>query len=291
MKIILTGAAGFFGSYVLKRLAEDGNNRITCIDMSPLKADKGNIRIETGNITDKDFVFKAVRNTDVVIHLAGMTPKFFAQGMYQAMMTNVIGTHNIIEALKGTDAKLIFASTYFVYDTSNPPFDENSKINPKNPYEISKAISEKEIQDSLNNYVIIRFTNLFGYYEKDFLSTGVVAKMIDSACNSGLIKVSGNQKMGFLYVDNAADAIVKVMKEKGIFNVGNAAVSLPELAGIISRKLKLLTGKEIKIEKMPSENSEDRWVSANKIKATAWSPTDIETAIEKTIREYLSDKK
>ena len=80
-----------------------------------------------------------------------------------AYKINVKGTENMIKVCYKNKAKLIFISSNAVFDGSNPPYSEKSKVHPVNYYGKTKVISEKMIMKSNVDYAIVRLILMYGW--------------------------------------------------------------------------------------------------------------------------------
>lgn len=150
MNILVTGGAGYIGSFMTKRLIEKSIS-VTVVDSlerghKKVIDEKANF-IE-GNLLDKNFVSRLFSENqfDAVIHLAGyISMAESVEKPYLYFENNVISALNILEKMvKNKMNKFIFSSTAGVY--GNPtkiPISEDHKKNPTNPYGESKLMVEK----------------------------------------------------------------------------------------------------------------------------------------------------
>lgn len=150
MNILVTGGAGYIGSFMTKRLIEKSIS-VTVVDSlerghKKVIDEKANF-IE-GNLLDKNFVSRLFSENqfDAVIHLAGyISMAESVEKPYLYFENNVISALNILEEMvKNKMNKFIFSSTAGVY--GNPtkiPISEDHKKNPTNPYGESKLMVEK----------------------------------------------------------------------------------------------------------------------------------------------------
>ena len=147
MKCLITGGAGFIGSNLVDRLLQLGHKIIVLDNLSTGRL--SNLRQAKDKITfinidvsnNKNNIAKYFQNVDWVFHLAGLTdivPSITNPDSY--FKVNVKGTENILKALKKTKIKkLIYAASASCYGIPTKyPTNEKSKIDPKNPYEVTK---------------------------------------------------------------------------------------------------------------------------------------------------------
>jgi len=116
------------------------------------------------NIEDKPSIEKlfAKINPDIVINCVANTKiDYLEQNPQIAININSIGTKNLAEVCNDANSRLIHISTDYVFDGFKGMYSETDSTNPVNEYGKSKVLSEKFVQNSLKDYVIIR-TNFFG---------------------------------------------------------------------------------------------------------------------------------
>ena len=164
MKILITGGSGLLGQYLNIFLSKENdiitlykNNNGNCTDYNSAKLD----------ITD----FKGMSNIleslkpNAVIHCAGFTrPEACSEeNKEEVILTNVKATKHIAELCDKYNSKLIFTSTDLVYDgDSGGMMKENSKLNPVTIYAETKLKAEKQIENTFENFIILRTSLLIG---------------------------------------------------------------------------------------------------------------------------------
>ncbi|MCX6782610.1 MAG: UDP-glucose 4-epimerase GalE [Candidatus Levybacteria bacterium] len=153
MTILVTGGAGYIGSFMVKRLVDKGDTVIVIDNL--VHGHRSTIeslsKLVNGNILDKEFISKVFSENkiDAVIHFAAyisMGESMRNPGLY--FENNTFGLLNILEAMqKNSVKKIIFSSTAGVYgDPVTVPIPEDHQKNPNNPYGESKLMSEKLLQ-------------------------------------------------------------------------------------------------------------------------------------------------
>ncbi|MFA5009127.1 MAG: NAD(P)-dependent oxidoreductase [Candidatus Paceibacterota bacterium] len=220
MNIGITGSGGFIGSAVYNRLISDSDFNVKTFEGDILNIDKLNLFIS---------------GCDVVIHLAGV----FSNDFEQLFNVNFKGTRNVVEVCKKYNIKkLVFSSTGAVYGeplngVSSFEFD---LLSPNTLYGLSKFYAEEYIRFSGINCTILRFSNVYGPNN----NKGVLYNFLDSIKNNGkaIIFGDGNQKRNFLYIDDAVDAIYKVLRYDGKFKIFNIADSELYTLNNVLRKIK-----------------------------------------------------
>lgn len=178
-KIVITGAAGFIGSHITEKVHADfPEAKIVVLDKMTYAADIRNLmplldseRIElvVGDICDFSLASRVLERTDLLIHAAAEShvDNSFGNSL-QFTMTNVYGTHSLLEAARLQNVShIVHVSTDEVYgQVIEGESREDSPFNPTNPYSASKASAEMIVTGYLNCYgmpiKIIRGNNVFG---------------------------------------------------------------------------------------------------------------------------------
>lgn len=133
MKVLVTGATGFLGGWVCRRLVESGHSvRIIKRASSSLEELEGlPLEIFAGDVTDLESLRAACAGVDTVFHLAGLIG--YSRAMREAMhKVNVVGTANVIAACRSADVrKLVYCSSVVAIGASfdRVPLNESSPYN------------------------------------------------------------------------------------------------------------------------------------------------------------------
>jgi len=221
MKTLITGATGFIGRRLLKKLlAEDRD--ICCLirnssNISDLES-KG-IGFMYGDIKNFSSIQKALNDVDVIYHLAAdANPSNYRP--YEDYEINVIGTENILKAAmdKNSIKKIVFMSSIAATGPSRDGnlLDENSKMEPITNYGISKVNAENIANEYYRKYnipiVIIRPPMVYGIGDKDWI--GFFQMIKNAGENDRKLFVPGHHKnlFDFCYVDNLVEGIVLAEK-------------------------------------------------------------------------------
>lgn len=246
MKILITGGAGFIGSHIADTLIKRHN---VCVvdNFSSGKLENLNTKIKYYNIDINDSKLENVfeiETPDIVIHLAAQISVAQSQlNPQKDASVNIMGSLNTIALAKKYNVKtFIAASSAAIYGNLQSPISENSFPEPLSNYGISKLTMEYYIKSSGLNYLILRFSNVFGERQNANGEAGVItifnAKM--QAGNPVYIHGDGEQIRDFIYVKDLALIIEKLIEQNihnDIINVSTGkGLNINELFSIMKYK-------------------------------------------------------
>ena len=183
MNILITGGAGFIGSnfvHHVYRMRPDW--KITVLDALTYAGNEENLKgldisryaFVKGNICDAELVDKLIEKNDVVVHFAAESHNDNSIANPRPFIdTNIIGTFNILEAVRKHGKRLHHVSTDEVYgdlELDDPnKFTENTPYNPSSPYSASKAGSDHLVRAWVRSFnifaTISNCSNNYGPYQ------------------------------------------------------------------------------------------------------------------------------
>lgn len=256
-KILVTGGAGFIGSNLVDKLAE--NNHVVILDNFSSgrreninqHLDKNNVEIIEGDIRDKNLLYRVTKDTDVVFHLAVQCLRVSIHDPEINHEVNATGTLNLcMAALKNKVKRFVYISSSEVYGTARTiPMDELHLCEPTTVYGASKLAGEKYALAyhrtyGLHSIVVIPF-NTYGPREHFEGPYGeVIPKFVLRALNNlpPIIFGSGDQTRDFTYVSDTVKGIIMASEcDQMIGQRVNIArgeeVSIKDLAKMIYAKL------------------------------------------------------
>jgi nucleoside-diphosphate-sugar epimerase len=172
MRVLLTGAFGNVGSSALIELLEQGH-QVRCFDVATranikkAKKIKGMAEVFWGDLRQLEDVTAAVKDQDVVVHLAFVIPTLSATGVSSeadpewARSINVGGTKHLLEVIKvqPTPPKMLFSSSLHIYGRTNdqpPPRKISDPLQPIEHYAKHKVECEQMIRESGLTWAIFR---------------------------------------------------------------------------------------------------------------------------------------
>lgn len=239
LNILVTGGAGFLGSHIADELTGEGHN-VTLLDtvQSPYLSQEQNMII--ADILDYDVVHNAMKDIDVVFHLAALADIDAAQDRpLDTMKINVLGTTHVLEAVRQNKVKrIIFASTIYVYSRTG------------SFYRVSKHACEllfEEYHERFGlDYTILRFGTLYGTRANESNS---IYRLLREALTTNKIEFYGTGKevREYIHVVDAAKLCVEILDEKfkaqTLVLTGHNRMKLVEILDMINEIL----GNKIKI--------------------------------------------
>ncbi len=223
-KILITGASGFIGSHLVSQLLKDGvplkNLRLFILPGESLEnLPKKDFDILWGDIRDKAAVKKAVKDVDVIYHLAARIG-FDGKTHDDYFEINVDGTQNLLDAVKKNNIKkfVSFSSVAVLglpaYVGDMKKLNENSKENYGDFYGESKWEGEKVVKKAYEKYgipySIIRPTSVYGPGDKKNILP------LYKAVKKGYFFFIGNgkNKLDYIYVDDLVKGVIQAQKSK-----------------------------------------------------------------------------
>lgn len=296
--ILVTGGAGFIGSHIVDELINNSYNVIVADNLSTGRMENINNSAIFYNIDIKDktrletlFINNKIK---YIIHLAAQASVGYSM-KYPICDANenIISSLNLIElAKKYNIKKLIVSSTAAVYgEPQYLPIDENHNANPSSYYGLSKLTMEKYIELSNIDYIIFRFSNVYGPRQIPEGEAGVVSIFMDYFINNNEINIfgDGNQTRDFIYVKDIAKILFLCIKNdnitKEIINISsNVSISINELY----EKLKHITKKDLKVNYLEERRGDIKHSLLNNSKLLNYIDiklTNINAGLEKTIKE------
>jgi len=246
-KILVTGGAGFIGSYLVDKLSE--KNEVTVIDnLSAGKKEyvKKASFIE-GDLKDKNFVLKSVKGFDWVYHLAANPDVRLGEEDKEIhLRENIIVTHNILEAMRLNGLKkIVFTSTSAVYGEAKtiPIPEDYGPLIPISLYGASKLAAEALIfsysEFGIQSW-ILRLANIIGGRSNHGIIPDFIKKLEKNPKELEVLG-DGNQTKSYLHVEDCVDAIIFAAKKSNekinIFNIGSPdTITVKEIAKFVIEK-------------------------------------------------------
>ena len=255
MRTVVTGGAGFIGSYLCERLLEMGHSVKVLDDLSTGSRKNlqnlgsyQNFEFIEGSILDTKLANTVLRGANLCFHLAaGLGVQRILERPYETLKTNLDGTENVVKAAIEHGTKIFLASTSEVYGKADKqPLTEDSDRVLGSPsilrwaYSEAKAIDETLLEMFREShglrYVVGRFFNTVGPRQSGDYGM-VLPRFVRAAISNQPIRIfgDGSQSRVFAHVSDAVDGVLKVSSdvraEGQAFNIGGEEeVTIRELA-------------------------------------------------------------
>ena len=248
--VLVTGSAGFIGSFLVKRLLENPDIIVVGLDnmndyydvslkkerLRCARLDGFRYSFYEGNLTDRELIDKLFREykPDIVVNLAAQAGVRYSITNPDAYInSNIIGFYNILEACRHYPVEhLVYASSSSVYGgNTKVPFSTDDKVdNPVSLYAATKKSNELLAYAYSKLYNIpstgLRFFTVYGPAGRpDMAYFGFTNKLIKGETIE--IFNYGNCKRDFTYIDDIVEGIIRVMEKPPVKSVGEDGLPIP----------------------------------------------------------------
>jgi dTDP-glucose 4,6-dehydratase len=310
-KVLITGAAGFIGSYLTELCVEEGYKVKAFVHYNSANSwgwlenskSKDDIEIIAGDVRDYDSVSDAMKGCDTVFHLAaliGIPYSYVSPLAY--IRTNVEGAYNVLQSGKELELEnIIITSTSETYGTAQyVPIDEGHSMIGQSPYAASKISADQFALSFFRSFALpVKIVRPFNTYGPRQSARAIIPTIITQIlAGKGCLKL-GNllPTRDFTYVKDTVSGFIEIAKSKKLYgeitNIGsNSEISIGDLAKLITT----LMHKKIKIQEdtarvRPKNSEVERLCCDNtKIKNnTGWEMHyDLKRGLKETIT-WLKD--
>lgn len=232
MKILVTGANGFIGHYLIEVLLAKGYDVIATGKGEcrlPFSGQSGftYAMLDFTDINSVNRIFEAHKPAVVVHAGANGKPDECEVDKEAAFRINVTGTENMLHASAGQKAFFIFLSTDFIFDGKRGMYSEEDQPGPVNYYGETKLMGEELVQKYVFPFSIIRTILVYG---KPLTGRGNILTVVKDKLERGEVyNVFDDQVRTPTYVEDLTSAITSVIEKKatGIYHIGGADVLTP----------------------------------------------------------------
>ncbi len=293
MTDVVTGVAGFIGSHLAGRLLADGHDvvGIDCFtDYYAPARKRANIanllahprfRLAELDLAEAD-IRDQVTGAACVYHLAAQpgVRGSWGSGFAPYVRNNIVVTQRLLETVRDSGARLVFASSSSVYGEAEPGLTgEDRVLRPVSPYGVTKLCSEQLVMAYRRAAGVdarcVRYFTVYGPRQRPDMA---FSRFIEAAMLGEAIDLygDGEQTRDFTFVADAVDATVKagqvVDPGDAIFNVGGGS------NGSVRRVLKILEGilgRRVAVRTLPPQPGDVRHTGADLTRARevlGWQP-------------------
>lgn len=334
LKILILGVNGFIGSHLSEKILKSTDWEVYGMDLSDDKLgdtiDHPRFHFVEGDITiNKEWIEYHVRKCDVVLPLVAIaTPAIYVSDPLRVFELDFEANLAIVRYCVRYNKRVVFPSTSEVYGMSpDQEFDEETSNLVLGPigkqrwiYSCSKQLLDRVIHayglKGQLRYTLFRPFNWIGPRLDNIMaanegSSRVLTQFLGNILRGKEIQLvdGGAQKRCFIYIDDAIEALMKIIENKDgvadqrIFNIGfpDAELSIAELAEMMLDVVSEFPGYENVRDRVPLINVDsgayygkgyqDMLVRVPSIKAISelgWKPsTNVRTAIRNTVEYYI----
>jgi UDP-glucuronate 4-epimerase len=292
MRYVVTGAAGFIGSQLLRALIDrghDGVGRDAFTDYYDPALKEENARglpVERFDLAEDPIDLTGV---DGVFHLAGQPGVLSFGSVFPTYVRqNVIASQRLFEAAATAGTRVVFASSSSVYgDAETYPTPEEAAPAPLSPYGITKLAAEHLAYAYGREFgldcVALRYFTVFGQRQRPDMA---LARMVACLAEARPFELygDGTQSRSFTYVDDVVEATILAMQGApagSIYNVGGGAeVSVLDVLETLAR----IAGRRLEIVRAPWREGDAKRTAADTSRIRAdlgWEPrTPFEEGLE-----------
>lgn len=237
-KILITGGAGFIGSNLANKLAEEGKN-VSILDDLSTGSKKNLIQHQKidffqGSVNNPNKLEKAISGCDKIVHLAALSSAPMHENNFvEGCETNLVGFLKVLEKAESKNIeKVVYASTSSMNNRQEPPHTEKEEDFATNYYTASKLGRElyADVFGRRSNVEItgLRFFSVYGPGEE---KKGEYANIVSQFAwrimdgKRPLVYGEGEQTRDFIYVKDVVDAIklsleIREVLDGEVFNIG-----------------------------------------------------------------------
>jgi len=304
-KVLITGAGGFIGSQLARRLMNKGidvlgiDNLTNHLYDPQLKVDRISefkLNVKVFDLNDSQALENILQEftPDQIIHLAahaGVRDSFGQEEKYHK--NNISGSQSLIDACRKLEnpPKIIYASTSSVYGgTKELPWVEDKVDGHQlNAYAYTKYTNECQFRVSGLHNIGLRFFTVYGPWGRpDMALFGFTKNILDEKEIN--VYNSGNMVRDFTYIEDILDGIELVMNSEiesnEIFNIGRGKqVQLMDFIRLIEENC----GKKAKMNMAPRHPADtlETWSDTSKLQSLGYNPKfDIETGVKNFVSWY-----
>ncbi len=210
MRVLVSGATGFLGGYLVRELLACGHQVVAMVRTSSDTNGLEGIELRHGDLSDPGSLVGVCAGVDAVAHLAAYYTFTGDWDRYQQI--NVDGTRHLVEDAKRCGARFIYcSSTEAMGPINGPPADESTPEAPALDYGRSKLMAERVVRASGAHWTIMRPSGIYGPGNVDDISYWFI-KALAGPVASRFIIGDGSTKIQFVHVMDVVQGIVLALE-------------------------------------------------------------------------------
>jgi nucleoside-diphosphate-sugar epimerase len=288
MRYLVTGAAGFIGSHLLRALLEHGHDAVgwdaftDYYDPALKEENARDLPVTRVDLAEDDLELAGL---DGVFHLAGQPGVASFGGVFPVYVRqNVLASQRLFESAAAEGARVVMASSSSIYgDAASYPTPEDTVPRPLSPYGVTKLACEHLATAYGSEFGLeistVRYFTIYGPRQRpDMAFTKIVFCLAEGRPFE--LYGDGSQSRSFTYVDDAVSATIAAMERAApgsTYNVGGGAeVSLLEAIETLGR----IAGRRLEVVRRPRREGDAARTAADTARIRAdlgWQPA---TALE-----------
>ena len=284
MRYVVTGAAGFIGSHLLRTLVDRGHDATgwdaftDYYDPRVKEENARGLQVERLDLVEDAFDLAGV---DGVFHLAGQPGvASFGDVFPVYVRRNLLASQRVFEEASAAGTRVVFASSSSIYgDAETYPTPEDAMPRPISPYGISKLACEHLARAYGKEFglevVTLRYFTIFGPRQRPDMA---FTRMATCLAEGRPLEIfgDGTQSRSFTYVDDAIEATIAAMARAtagSTYNVGGGAeLSMLEAIEALGR----IAGRRLELVRSPRREGDARRTAADTRRIRrelGWEPT------------------
>jgi UDP-glucuronate 4-epimerase len=292
MRYVVTGAAGFIGSRLLRALQERGHDSVgwdaftDYYDPALKEENARGLPVERVDLVSDEL---DLSGADGVFHLAGQPGVRSFGGVFPVYVRqNVLASQRLFEAAVAGGARTVFASSSSVYgDAAAYPTPEETAPRPLSPYGITKLAAEQLAyaygQEFGLDCVVLRYFTIFGPGQRpDMAFTRMVTALAEGRPFE--LHSDGTQSRSFTFVDDVVEATILAMERApraSVYNVGGGSeVSMLQAIEVLGR----IAGRPLEVVRGPRVEGDVRRTAADTARIRADLGWGAQTPFEEGLR-------
>jgi len=231
--VLILGASGLLGQTLVRHFVAN-KFRIGALSRGYKNYSNGLINSHAVDVLDFKELDLIVAQYDIIINCIGQ----ITYPIEDCIKLNSVGVKNIIDSVNNNNNYLVHISTVSIYGSS-PSVDEESSINPESVYGTIKYFAEYQISQNLDNFMILRVSNLYGKGQ----NKGVLSYILETFFKNEtqlFFNNDGSLNRYYLHINDLTSIIeMSIINQlKGVYNVtGSDSLTLKQLIALCEKIL------------------------------------------------------